>query len=426
MNGDLKRSLEILKSEGRLLMECVAGSHLYNLNTESSDLDIRGVFAPTLEELIFGNYREEISDNDQDIKYYSLPKFIKLASECNPNIIELLFVPDDKLRLKSAAWCEICKIRDLFLSKRAKYTFSGYAYAQIKKSKGEGKKANSVEKYVDEEAIRKMRKALSSASDNEKCSLENKISQIYGTNFLKYLKKKKEQSEIDFSTNEIIHRSMIPPMPSEFIFWYKEEDGFQFRKIEFNEKIEDYDASRVEGAINLYRLYRNGTGFFDDAGMQIKLSSISKERELNDFAGVVAIDVEKYKKERNEYDSFWEWMANRNEARYVESWDKDKTCDMKNLMHCMRLLICAESIAKGNGPKVEFNGKERDYLLDIRKGNLNATDILNKAEEMMNDLDRVFNESNLQQSANIKKINEAIKKKVYSIVYKDLKESFFK
>ena len=119
-------------------------------------------------------------------------------------------------------------------------------------------------------------------------------------------------------------------------------------------------------------------------------------------------------------------MANRNEARYVESWDKDKMCDMKNLMHCMRLLICAESIAKGNGPKVEFNGKERDYLLDIRKGNLNAADILNKAEEMMNDLDRVFNESNLQQSANIKKINEAIKKKVYSIVYKDLKESFFK
>lgn len=118
-------------------------------------------------------------------------------------------------------------------------------------------------------------------------------------------------------------------------------------------------------------------------------------------------------------------MANRNETRHSESWDKEKTCDMKNLMHCMRLLICAKSIALGKGPKVEFNGEEKDFLLKIRRGNEDANKILDEAEMRMNNLEILFEKSNLPHSSNIKKIHELVKNKVYRLIYDDLKESFF-
>ena len=49
------------KVNGKLIYLSQYGSHLYGLNTENSDLDFRGVYIPTLDDIILGKAQDEIN-----------------------------------------------------------------------------------------------------------------------------------------------------------------------------------------------------------------------------------------------------------------------------------------------------------------------------------------------------------------------------
>ena len=54
------------------LFECVHGSHLYGLNTPESDIDYKGVFMPSIDELLLGKSPKQISEstgNDSSKKH---------------------------------------------------------------------------------------------------------------------------------------------------------------------------------------------------------------------------------------------------------------------------------------------------------------------------------------------------------------------
>lgn len=112
------------------------GSHAYGTNIEGSDLDIRGVCVPPARyhlgyELAF----EQQVRNSPDITIFGIKKFCKLAADGNPNALELLFVDlSDVLEVKPAG-ARLRNNRQLFLSKKLKYTLAGYAYSQLKRIK---------------------------------------------------------------------------------------------------------------------------------------------------------------------------------------------------------------------------------------------------------------------------------------------------
>ena len=115
------------------------GSHAYGTNTPTSDIDYKGVCVP-LKSIIMGfsqgfeQYERYASKgHDCDITVYSLQKFMKLARDCNPNIVECLFVDDADICLCTPEGSRLRENRNLFLSKKIKFTFSGYAYSQIKR-----------------------------------------------------------------------------------------------------------------------------------------------------------------------------------------------------------------------------------------------------------------------------------------------------
>ncbi len=116
------------------VFECVAGSQLYGTASAESDVDCRGVFIASKKYFLGFSSIEQIEPN-AETAYFELRKFFRLCLECNPNLIELLFVPPANQLYSSRQWRRIVKNRDLFLSTKAARTFPGYAIAQLHRIK---------------------------------------------------------------------------------------------------------------------------------------------------------------------------------------------------------------------------------------------------------------------------------------------------
>ncbi len=125
------------------ILEIRVGSHLYGTNTPTSDFDYSGVFLPT-KALVFGFQRVEevnlsITDKDEagkntqnavDRKLYEFRKFVKLAMENNPNIIEQLFVNEPNIVYINDAGRALLEEKYKFPHKGLVKKFKGYAFSQ--------------------------------------------------------------------------------------------------------------------------------------------------------------------------------------------------------------------------------------------------------------------------------------------------------
>jgi len=115
------------------IFEGVTGSRLYGTATPDSDYDSRGVCIPPLEVLLdpFMRFNVKDSFDGEDRSIYDLGNFLKLCSDNNPNVLEMLFIPDSFVMYKTKTWDKIISNRDLFLSKNIKHRFLGYAFSQL-------------------------------------------------------------------------------------------------------------------------------------------------------------------------------------------------------------------------------------------------------------------------------------------------------
>jgi len=111
------------------------GSQAYGTSTPTSDLDVKGICVPP-KEYILGftkTFEQTEIKGDPDVVVYDIRKFFKLASDCNPNIIEVLFTSPEDWFLTTPVFEKLYAYRHLFLSKKARHTFSGYAMSQLKR-----------------------------------------------------------------------------------------------------------------------------------------------------------------------------------------------------------------------------------------------------------------------------------------------------
>lgn len=138
----------------------IAGSHAYGTNTPESDLDVKGWAIPPTNILLSYIHNFEQNDTKEtlqkhpfrkqlesylltnkftcqvdpvDSTIYNLKKFFALAADCNPNIIDLLFTKESEIIWSDYYGDEIRAAAPLFLSQRARYSFTGYAVSQLKR-----------------------------------------------------------------------------------------------------------------------------------------------------------------------------------------------------------------------------------------------------------------------------------------------------
>jgi len=115
------------------IFEGVTGSQLYGMATPESDYDTRGICLPPLKVLIdpFMSFDVKDSFDGEDRSIYNLAKFMNLCADNNPNVLELLYVPEQFIVFKTDLWIRLVENRHLFLSKNVKHRFVGYAFSQL-------------------------------------------------------------------------------------------------------------------------------------------------------------------------------------------------------------------------------------------------------------------------------------------------------
>ena len=111
----------------------LGGSHAYGTQTETSDLDVRGIALNKKCEILTNQNFEQFVNEETDTTIYAFNKMITLLSNCNPNTIELLGLKPEHYLYAHPIGQELLDNKKMFLSRKAAHSFGGYATAQLRR-----------------------------------------------------------------------------------------------------------------------------------------------------------------------------------------------------------------------------------------------------------------------------------------------------
>ena len=143
----------------KIVMETVFGSHLYGLNTPTSDKDYKGIFLPHPRDILLGKAPKTIDTStgdksskntvdDIDRQLYSLPKFISLACDGDTVALDMLHADDSKLIANSEIWQYIRSNRWRFYTTELTGLF-GYVRKQAAKYGVKGSRLAALREIYD-------------------------------------------------------------------------------------------------------------------------------------------------------------------------------------------------------------------------------------------------------------------------------------
>jgi len=350
-----------------LVYEVIAGSRAYGLDIPTSDTDIRGIFILPNEYLLGDRKCEQVNSPTNDTVYYELNRFIRLLRDNNPNILEELFVPADKILLMSERVKPLYDNRDKFLTTKCRNTFGGYSISQIKKARGLNKKiVNPVDK------IRK--------DPLDFCYIFDK-DDGYTMLARQWFKKRKKRQEY----------CGLAELPN----------GEQIYKLYYDHLAECKNENPRYANISTYGF----RGIVEPDSNELRHSEIPKGHQLEAFLYYNKNGYTQYCKEYKEY---WDWVKKRNPVRYSDNAKHGKGYDGKNLMHCLRMLDMAIEVAQGKG--VNLVRPNREWLLSVRRGEVDYDEIISLIEQKREEMDSAFAVSTLPTHVNDKFVYDLILK----------------
>ncbi|NES99445.1 MAG: nucleotidyltransferase [Sphaerospermopsis sp. SIO1G1] len=347
-----------IEVEQRAILIGLAGSHGYGLNRPDSDYDYRGVFiAPKRYYLGFDKIEQKDTgwdepgilpflDGNQDTVIYELRKLLNLLSGANPNVLELLWLPTYPLITKTGQ--HLINHRNIFLSKKVKHTYSGYAFAQIKKM----------------ETHRKW--------------------------LLNPPTKKPVPSDFDIEAESPLSKDELNAF-------------LEYLYLLIRDKIEFLEASE--------ELYKLLTADIDFKGLlkQYTLPDQTLKYTQNltnsrkDFIRLLQRS-QSYQIALREWKAYQSWLKNRNPSR--AEMERKSGYDLKHGMHCIRLLRSGLEILQTQEIIVDrrIAGDVED-LKAILSGDYTYEQLMQMAEDLVKQMDAVYVKSTLKSQPDLEEIN---------------------
>lgn len=394
MVDDLKNLIDSQAPGAIPIYLTIRGSHAYGTNIPTSDIDFAGVFIQSHEDIIGRRYVEQLNDSTNDIVIYELRRFLELCATNNPNILELLNTPEDCILYKHPIFDEILKNKDIFVTKQCSNSFGGYAKTQINKARGQDKKQN----WEKSRVVRK--------GPIDFAYLHNKTSSFGDSISLsKYLS--------DRNMNQgFCGLSKVANSKDLYALYYD-----YYAHSVFEKSLSGY----ITRFLNKYGLGPSVglcgfSGLAFEGSNELRLSSVPKNVPEYYFLGYVSYNKDGYSQHCKDFREYETWLEKRNEQRWVDVQSHGQKIDGKNMMHCYRLVDMARDIAEGKGVLVKR--PNADYLLSIRKGEVDLQTLIDHVESEIIEIDNLFKESNLPDKVDEKLINSLIikiRKDVYGV-----------
>ena len=333
-------TLDDARSKRHCILEAVTGSRAYGTDLPNSDTDIKGIFIQPAENF-YGLYRvEQINNETNDIVFYEIGRFVELLIKGNPGALELLCSPKNCILHQDEV---VTRLKpEIFFSRQCFDTFAGYAAGQIKKAYGLNKKI-----------LNPMPEARPSVLDF--CYVLEGQGSISLNVWLK-------ERDLKQTSCGLV---AIPHMRDVYGLYYDASDAGRYHGI----------LSHVEST-------------------EVSLSSVDREDKPIVW---MSFNKDGYKKCVKDWRAYWDWVLDRNEARYEGTLEHGKNYDAKNMMHTFRLLEQAQEI--GELRTLSVKTKNRDFLMSIRRGEYEYQDLVKMAENRLDKIKQTYDASDLPEKA---------------------------
>ena len=387
MKEQLLKLIEEKSPGARPLYLVVRGSHAYGTNVPTSDTDYAGVFIQSLDDILGLKYKEQVNDDSNDTVIYELRRFLSLLGTNNPTVLELLNTPEDCVIYKDPAFDFILENREKFITKLCANSFGGYAKQQISKAKGQNKKQNWEKDKVTRKDVLDFvyviegEKSIPWKVWNEDYNYEEKFIGVVN------VPNARDVYAVYFDK---VARDM---------FSENEPEDMRNLLIKLRKELNQTMGFGYKG------LVKSGEGLNVAESNQLRLSSIPKGEEP--ICNII-YNKDGYSQHCKDYHSYQEWLENKNDARWVDVKSHGQKIDGKNMMHCKRLMGMAREIAEGKG--IVVRRPDAEYLISIRKGEVDLQTLIDDVENEIKEIDRLFNESGLPDNVDMEFIHNLIVK----------------
>jgi hypothetical protein len=334
--------------KARTILLVTHGSHAYGLNTATSDEDIKGVVIPPAPYFLgFAQNFEQAVTTEPDMVVYTITKFFGLAADCNPNIIEVLWGEESDHRIVTPLGRRLLDARAQFLSRKARFTFAGYAHAQLKR-------------------IQLHHRWLTNPVTDKPTRAE------YG----------------------LPERTVIP------------QDQLAAAQASIEKKLEHWNLDDMTGLDPAARIAVQNA--IAEQLAEIKVSSenlwVSAARNLGyDENFIRLLDQERrYLSRQRDWESYQNWKKTRNPKR--AELEAKFGMDTKHAMHLVRLMrMCREILETG---KVVVKRPDRDELLAIRNGAWSYEQLLEWSAAQEAQMEALYKDSTLPHGPDRKALDQ--------------------
>jgi hypothetical protein len=356
--------------EKHTIFETVVGSRAYGTNRPDSDFDKAGVMIPDVE-YFFGTKKFEQFQGfpGEDKTIYDIRKGLRLIADNNPNMMDLLWVPDRCILKETPYWGAIKEKRDLFLSKKCRFTYSGYAFAQLSRIKTHRSFLLSPPKHKPSRQNYGLPETSVFPTSQLKAVCYAALDFIAD-----------EEKENFFKELDTIYADYVIPLFARFLLPNQRAEAMEWLQLGIKSQTEAFKSLGTQYIKNEY------------------LEMAQKELSFHSAS--------------HQWQRYQQWKKARNPAR--AELEKKFGYDTKNAMHLVRLIRLGEEILETGQVNVDRTHIDAEELKAIRDGAWPYE----KIEEYAQEKDQHFNE--LYQSTTLPKRAdlEAIEKLCINIISK--------